>query len=174
MGYIRINRRLFDHQFWKENRIYSRAEAWIDLIQLASFANNNKAIIDGVSITWNRGEYPISHKFLSLRWNWSTHKVRIFMSGMRSEQQVAMRTTGRTTILILCNYDYYNPISQGDVQSGVQGQGKVRAQIKEDKEDNTRILKEINNKEKGKTIIDPKKEEEVNTWNESLLKDERY
>ena len=48
MAFIRINRKLFNHTFWKENRIYSKAEAWIDLIQLMSFTDNNKKIMGGL------------------------------------------------------------------------------------------------------------------------------
>ncbi len=114
MAFIRINRKLFDHIFWKENREFSRAEAWIDLIQLVSFMDNNKKIVDGVVISWDRGQYPISHQFLSQRWNWSIHRVRIFMDLLKSEQQITTIFTGKATILTLCNYDYYNPKSQTD------------------------------------------------------------
>ena len=171
MAYIRINRKLFDHEFWQENRVYSRAEAWIDLIQLASFTPINKRMIDGVLVTWGRGEYPVSYRFLSHRWNWSVHKVRIFIDLLKEAQQVAMTTARRTTILNLCKYDVYNPISQVDGQADGQADGKVTAQsiikIKEDKED--KGLKEINNKE----ILDLKKkteEEEQEKWEEENRK----
>lgn len=153
MGYIRINRKLFDHIFWKENRIYSRAEAWIDLIQLASFVNNNKRMIDNVMVTWNRGEYPISYRFLSMRWNWSVHKVRIFMKLLLLTKQAARRTARRTTILTLCKYDYYNPISQADVQGEGQADG---TKYNKDKEDG--VLKENLIKEKIKA------KEEYEKW----------
>lgn len=146
MAFIRINRKLFEHSFWKENREYSRAEAWIDLIQLVSFTPDNKRMIDGVLIKWGRGQYPVSIRFMSQRWNWSTHKVRIFIDLLKAERQVATSTAGKTTILTLCNYDIYNPSSQGDVQGDVQGDGKVTAQSirrEEDKE----VLKEKNKKE---------------------------
>ena len=149
MAYIRINRRLFDHVFWQENRVYSRAEAWIDLIQLASYTHHNERMIDGVFVVWGRGEYPVSYRFLSQRWNWSVHKVRIFIDLLKASQQVAMTTARRTTILKLCKYDHYNPISQADGQADGQAQGKLTAQSiinKEDKED--KDLKEKLIKEK--------------------------
>jgi hypothetical protein len=139
MAFIRINRKLFDHNFWKENREYSRAEAWIDLIQLVSFTIDNKKLIDGVIIKWGRGQYPVSYSFLSKRWNWSIHKVRIFINLLKSEQQVATTTAWKTTILTLCKYDIYNPISQADVQAEAQADGKQTAgsiRIEEDKEIN--------------------------------------
>ena len=95
-------------------------------------------MIDGVLVKWGRGEYPVSIRFMSQRWNWSTHKVRIFITLLKSEQQVAIRTAIRTTILTLCKYDYYNPILQADVQGEGQAEGTVTAQSirrEEDKED---------------------------------------
>ncbi len=173
MGFIRLNRKLFDHIFWRENRVYSRAEAWIDLIQLVSFTRHNEKMIDGVLITWNRGEYPISHRFLSMRWNWSVHKVRIFMKLLALTKQTATRMAGRATILTLCNYDYYNPESQDEGQDEGQAEGKQRAQsirIKEDKE--VKYKEEILKEEKSEGLdykIDPVKEKEIEDFREKLL-----
>jgi phage-related minor tail protein len=157
VAYIRINRKLFDHIFWKENRVYSRAEAWIDLIQLVSFTPNNKKMVEGVVINWGRGQYPISHSFLSQRWNWSTHKVRIFIDLLKTAGQVTTITAWKATILTLCKYDVYNPISQADVQAegqaDVQADGRKYNKDKEFKEDKVE-------KEKEKEIFDFKKQEE--------------
>jgi hypothetical protein len=144
MAFIRINRKLFDHNFWQENRVFSRAEAWIDLIQLVSFTSDNKKMIDGTIVKWGRGQYPVSYLFLSKRWNWSIHKVRIFINLLKSEKQVTTTTAWKATILTLCKYDIYNPNSQADVQAEAQADGTQTAgsiRIKEDKEDK---LKEIN------------------------------
>lgn len=156
MGFIRINRKLFENSFWKEERIYSRAEAWIDLIQMMSFTENNKKLIDGVMISWGRGQYPISHSFLSKRWNWSIHKVRIFITLLKDGQQVATSTAWKTTILTLCKYDFYNPKSQADVQPEVQAEGRQAAGSIINKED-----KELNEeKEKEKEFFSDLKSEE--------------
>jgi hypothetical protein len=162
MAFIRINRKLFDHIFWKENRVFSRAEAWIDLIQLVSFTPNNEKMIEGVVITWGRGQYPISHAFLSKRWNWSTHKVRLFITALRTAQQVATTTAWKTTILTLCKYDVYNPISQAGVQAegqaGVQAEGRKYKKDKEDKELNKEKEKE-KEKEIFSSISNPESQE---------------
>jgi len=137
MAFIRINRKLFDHFLWKENRIYSRAEAWIDLIQLMSYtkdATQREKMINGVLVKWERGQYPISHSFLAQRWNWSTHKVRTFINLLKSEKQVSTISTNVTTILTLCNYDIYNPISQAEEQADVQADGRRTAGSKEREE----------------------------------------
>lgn len=117
MAYIRINRKLFDHFLWKENRIFSKAEAWIDLIQLTSYTVDNEKIINGVLVKWGRGEYPVSYSFLCKRWNWSIQKCRTYIGLLLNSGLLTKKTTNVTTIIKLCKYDLYNPISQADTQS---------------------------------------------------------
>jgi hypothetical protein len=50
---------------WNETRIYSRVEAWIDLIQIAKYELLNE-IIKGVLIEIQRGGLPVSRWFLEL------------------------------------------------------------------------------------------------------------
>ena len=138
MGYIGINRKLFDHFLWKESRIYSKAEAWIDLIQLVSYTRNNGAFINGYYIEWDRGQYPVSYSFLSKRWTWSVSKVRAFMTLLKSSKQITVQTTNAATIITLCNYETYNPETQADKQAEEQGErqanSKRTAGIKEGEE----------------------------------------
>lgn len=53
--YIPISRRLFEHQLWCEERIYSRFEAWLDLIQSARF-EDTKQLIGNRFIEVKRGQ----------------------------------------------------------------------------------------------------------------------
>jgi hypothetical protein len=108
MGFITINRKIFDHFLWSERRTYSRFEAWLDLIQLASYTADNSKLINGIVVKWGRGEYPISRSFLSKRWCWSDQKVRTFITLLKRHNQVDLKTTNACTILKLCNYDTYN------------------------------------------------------------------
>lgn len=60
---------------------------------------------------------------------------------------MATQTTNVTTILTLCNYDYYNPISQAEEQPEEQSEGRRTAGIiikKEDKKENIKenLIKE--------------------------------
>jgi hypothetical protein len=64
-GYIKLNRKLFMNFLWNETCIYLRAEAWIDLIQMAKYESSNE-IIKSVLIEIQRGELPASRRFLEL------------------------------------------------------------------------------------------------------------
>jgi hypothetical protein len=144
MGFISIDRKLFEHFLWTERRSRTKFEAWIDLIQLVSFGDDNERMINGVIVKWNRGEYPISYSFLADRWIWSIQKVRGYLIMLKNNKQVVTKTTGQTTILTLCNYEQYNIQQQGKRQDKSTATNtindKVMAGIKRSKEDE--IIKE--------------------------------
>ena len=42
-GFLRLNRKFFSNELWKEARVFSECEAWLDLIQSARFEATDKA-----------------------------------------------------------------------------------------------------------------------------------
>jgi hypothetical protein len=139
MGFITINRKLFSHFLWTERRVWSRFEAWIDLIQLASYTDDNEKMINGVLVRWGRGEYPVSYSFLSQRWNWSQQRTRGFIKCLEDVYQINRRITSVATIITLCNYEQYNGQQQADnseTTSGQQADNKRMAGSKTSKENN--------------------------------------
>jgi hypothetical protein len=149
MGYITLDRKLFGHYFWTERRPYSKFEAWLDLIQLVSYKNNNKQLISGQLIKWNRGQFPVSRSFLAERFTWSENKVRGFIKLLEKDQMIVLNSVGKITILTLCNYESYNVISPDERPSQRPGDSPderpidhqmkagSKTRIKEGKEDNT-------------------------------------
>lgn len=116
----------------------------MDLIQLVSYTDNNKMRINGMAIKWDRGQYPISRSFLSMRWSWSESKVARFLNELKIEQMVELKSDGKATILTLCNYDTYNVSRTGDDT----GDERVNGQLTNvNKEDNIEDIKEdkVNN-----------------------------
>ena len=115
-GYIPISRALFDggNVFWSEEREYSRFEAWLDLIQAARFESGVTRIHAYKSICVQRGQLIGSIGFLSSRWMWGVKKTRIFLDYLESEGMITRNTPkGKNpTVITLCNYDTYNPISE--------------------------------------------------------------
>jgi hypothetical protein len=128
MGYLNIDRRLFNHFLWRERRSFSRFEAWLDLVQLVSFNEKNDTMINGVKVEWGRGQYPVSYSFLSDRWVWSTNRVRGYMRLLKNNKQIDTKSTSVTTILTLCNYEQYNNTSQAEGQAKGQAEGISRGQ----------------------------------------------
>lgn len=143
-GFIPISRKLFNNFLWMENREFSRAEAWIDLLQLARFeANSTKEIINGRVIEYERGERPLSLRLLADRWKWSKNRVDKFLDLLVSEHMITKRTTQGTTvrtdsgtacgtkqtIITICNYETYNSVSKKEGRQSGQGKGQPPGQI---------------------------------------------
>ena len=124
--YIPISRRLFEHQLWCEERIYSRFEAWLDLIQSARF-EDTKQLIGNRFIEVKRGQILASLRFLAGRWQWSTKKVNSFLDLLIQDKMIIKETpkgTGQTVITI-CNYDKYNSqIIREETEKKQQGNTK--------------------------------------------------
>lgn len=136
-NFIPINRKLFNHFFWNEKRKFSKFEAWLDLLQLVSFSDNNKLLISGKLCEWDRGQYPISISFLGKRWYWGDKQVRNYLKLLESEQMIDTLKTGKWTMLTICKYEDYNTQGQADEpqkgqSGGNQGAGSGQ-QLNKDK-----------------------------------------
>jgi hypothetical protein len=110
-NYLPVNRKLFQHSLWKEQRTYSKFEAWLDLLQNARFESSEAKMLIGCKmVKWGRGQMPASLRFLATRWDWSTKKVTSFLSLLESEKMIKKETVKETgqTIITICKYDSYN------------------------------------------------------------------
>ena len=110
-GYIKLSRKYFNNFLWNEKRKFSKAEAWLDLIQLVRYdaTNNGKKLVNGKLIEWKRGEFPASSRYLNERWNWSgPSQVKRFLDLLKNEDMIATRVEQGETVITLCNYDSYN------------------------------------------------------------------
>lgn len=124
--YIPISRRLFEHPFWCEERVFSRFEAWLDLVQSARF-EDTKQLIGNRFIEVKRGQMLVSLRFLASRWQWSTKKVNSFLDLLIQDKMITKETPKETgqTVVTICNYDKYNFISQElETQKKQQGNSK--------------------------------------------------
>ena len=108
-GYIMLSRKFFANPLWVEPREYSRAEAWLDLIQAAGI-EERVIILDGRAIETRRGELAASRRFLENRWRWSAGKVTRFLDMLKSQGMIETRKEHGQTVIRLCNYDTYNPL----------------------------------------------------------------
>lgn len=113
-GFIPIKRSLFEHFLFKEHRVFSRFEAWLDLIRMASFTDENTQIIGGKLIKRNRGEVVASLRYLEQKWGWSKTKVGDFFELLRSQQMVVATKENGVTKILLVNFDKHNDIFSGN------------------------------------------------------------
>lgn len=146
-GFLPLSRKLFEHPLWREQREFSCAEAWIDLLRLARFeANSTKILIKGKMVEVHRGEYPASLRHLAKLWGWSKNRVDNFINMLISEGMISKRTADGTnqTVITICKYGEYNFVSEVKGQEPGQSRdsdGTVTGQ----RRDNTNKYNNINN-----------------------------
>lgn len=150
-GFFQLQRKFFVHPLWTEERDYSRAEAFLDLLQLAAFTHTRR-IVKGSIVHLEPGQLCGSIRYLAGRWNWSTKRVRTYLDLLEAEGMVARLKAQGGTILTLCNYKRY--ASEGMPKGTPEGKGKEAdghsegtpgAQIEEGRE----------RKEQGRTVRRP-------------------
>lgn len=106
-GYLKIHRSFFEHFLWTEGRPFSRAEAWLDLIQSAAYTSGSR-LIQGQPIAVPRGALVASVRWLCERWRWSNSKVCHFLKMLREQGMIALHREHNITVLTLCNYEAFN------------------------------------------------------------------
>ena len=112
MAFIKIDRNFFEGKYWKQKRVFSQAEAWIDLVRTARFEiePETRILSSGRYITIKRGEIHASIRFLAERWSWGIDKVKRFLDAAIYEQAIERSTEQGECIITLLNYDIYNPV----------------------------------------------------------------
>lgn len=135
-NFIPLNRRIFKHYFWKERRVYSRFEAWLDLLQLVNFeVKKKKEFISGRLIEWGRGQYPVSLTFLEKRWLWSTSKIRTYIRLLKNDKMINIEKTQGITVITICKYDSYNTNQQGKNTQNDKSETNDKQEVKIDNKD---------------------------------------
>jgi hypothetical protein len=144
-GWIAISKCLADHPvvgFGVDGEPYSRAEAWIWMLQTAAWKERDVAF-NGRVTKLQRGQLVVSERFLALRWNWTAKKVRYFVTLLRAHGMVVLGTTkGRTGSLVtICKYeDYQTELENRGTLRGAP-EGQIGAHVLENK-----VVKQANKK----------------------------
>jgi len=150
-GYLPLSRSVFKHDLWIEKREFSKFEAWVDLLQMASFDQEEKTKLVGLNILkWGRGQLPASVRFLQDRWQWkSTKRVFNFLQLLINEKMIIVKKETGQNIITICKYDNYNSISktgkrQGNAKetAGKREGNETNKENKENKEKNDYIIPE--------------------------------
>lgn len=107
-GFLPLSRKFFEHHFWTKKRVYSPAEAWLDLLAMACYEPEATMIVNNRTVKWKQGEVFASVRYLMKRWDWSNNRVQRFLDGIEEEKMIAREETPSGTIIRLQNYEKYN------------------------------------------------------------------
>jgi hypothetical protein len=105
-GWIKLHRQVLNHPFYKERRVISRLEAWIDLLLIANHIDH-KFLLGGSMVEAQRGEVITSELKLMERWRWSKAKVRRYIRCLVDEKMVIKKADNKKTSLLIMNWDIY-------------------------------------------------------------------
>lgn len=105
-GWISIHRKIRDHYLFKEKRVFSRFEAWLDLL-LSANHDDNKLLLNGELIEVKRGSFVTSELKLMDRWSWSKSKVRSFLELLTNELMIEKVSDSKKTTLTIVKFNEY-------------------------------------------------------------------
>lgn len=127
-GYITLSRKFFECDLWREKRPRTKAEAWLDLIQLAAFAPHTVTTSVG-TVALERGELLASLRFLADRWDWSVKQVRRWLATVqRVDRLRAQREAQAGTVYVIVNYAFYQGADEDEGTAAGIAEGTPRAQ----------------------------------------------
>ena len=107
-GWIKLHRKLQDNFIWKDGRVFSKAEAWIDILMEAQHDEKQfKTMIKNTVITCNRGQSIKSIQTWADRWTWNKSAVQRFLKLLKREKMITLENLKKTTRLTVCNYKTY-------------------------------------------------------------------
>jgi len=111
LGWILLHRKFLSNFLWTENRIFSKTEAWVDILfQVRYHAETDKVMIKNTLIDCKRGQSLNSLDTWGKRWGWSKSATRRFLQLLKREGMITIENVKKTTRLSVCNYEtYQNP-----------------------------------------------------------------
>lgn len=115
-GWVSIWRRLQHHWIW-DDKPFSRAQAWIDLIMRATHKNDKTVLFLNRTFVLSRGELVTSLRFLAKEWGWSKNKVSGFLGDLERDQMIERpnisnrdtRRDSQFTRILIVNYERFQP-----------------------------------------------------------------
>ena len=105
-GFIKIYRDLVVNEVWFKEK-FTEAQAWIDLLFLASFAPHYSTFRTEQRKLL-RGEILTNYRKLASRWQWDRRAVQSFMHMYQQNGQLVYQLTSNKNVLIsITNYTRY-------------------------------------------------------------------
>ena len=141
-GYFAVWRKIQDHEFYREARVFSKYEAWIDLLMEAQHDPEPQTVLMGMTVlTCRYGECLKSNVTWAKKWHWSEARVRRFFKLLENMGQIRRASVGISTRISIINYETYDPkrrASDEQVTSKRRGSDEQATTDKNDKNDKKR------------------------------------
>ncbi|AGY47959.1 replication protein [Bacillus phage poppyseed] len=113
-GFILLHRSIQNHWLYEEKRVFSRYEAFTDLLMMVNH-KDNKVLQDGELVEVKRGERITSIRQLMDRWQWSNTKVKKFLDLLQNDNMIEYEVTPKKKTLIkIVKYHEYQGFQRSE------------------------------------------------------------
>ncbi len=122
--WIKLYRKIQHSEFWFSER-FTKAQAWIDLLIIASYTERT-FFVRGNEIKIKNGQFIHSLETLAHRWRWNRRTVENFLKALEKRQMLHRRKSNICTINTIENYkQYQHSTPQSAQQTTPQGIRRV-------------------------------------------------
>ena len=97
-SFIKLNRDFFSTEHWKEKRVFSKAEAYIDLLRIAPYKEENGL---------RKGEFILPRREMESRWLWSGTKISNYLKELSEKDIIFVKNTGKHIVYSFIRYEDY-------------------------------------------------------------------
>lgn len=128
-GYIKLYRGWREDPIFNDSGPFSEAEAWLWLIENATWKDTVRRTGQGGMATLERGQLHVSLGSLATAWKWSIKRVRGYLDRLEKGHMVGTAKGKAGTVLTITNYRKYQ--DQDGFEGTAKGtrKGTVRAQL---------------------------------------------
>src|SRR5690606_37679066 len=106
-GFVKLYRQIQDHWIYQEKRKFSKFEAWVDMLMMASH-KDTKFVLGNELIEIKKGQFVTSELKLMDRWNWGKSKLRSFLEMLEKDGMITKKSDRKKTTITICNYGVYH------------------------------------------------------------------
>jgi len=108
-GYIGLWRKIQDNFVWKERRVFSKAEAWIDILMEARWRTEPEKIIVKMQVVeCGYGQCVKALRTWAVRWNWTKDRVRRFFDLCQEQGMIRIENETLIMRITVCNFSTYD------------------------------------------------------------------
>lgn len=104
-GWIKTHRTILKHWIW-EDKPFSKGQAWIDMLLLASHVDS-KFVLGGELVETPKGSFVTSEVKLMERWGWSKSKTRLFLKMLEKDKMIVKKSDRKKTTITIVKYSAF-------------------------------------------------------------------
>src|SRR5699024_3762934 len=106
-GWIKLHRKVRDNWLYQEKRVFSKFEAWMDILMRANH-KSNKILLGNELVDVEKGQFITSIRKLCDTWSWSNTKVNNFLKLLEKDGMIVYKSDTKKTVINVVNYRVYH------------------------------------------------------------------